>query len=416
MLIRKTMNQQRMDIIWIPETLIGENDSEKEWVDEGTLYEKFQETDEGFLKGRSVVTNIGVFPYRMPDGKIRNELRLPEDVLNSDSLDSLKMKPLTNDHPAEGVTPETASELQIGSLGEKIKFDALHVSAPIIVTDKATIEAVQEGKRALSCGYTVEIEETSGTYLGMAYDAIQRNIRYNHVAIVDAGRAGDAAVMKLDSADDLAGICTHEDKQLKTQPKTDTQEKPMEKVRLDNGIEYEASPEVAHALTESQNKVAALDSSLSTMKEDHSKEKVALEAKLDEAKEELSQVKADKKEMEESFQAKVDSAVKARADLLATASSFKVEVKADMADADVKKAIVLAHSPKVDSDRLDSEASYLDARYDLAVEKMNESKADDATNEANLGQHQDGQDSVKSDSEESYNKMVSSMGFQAGGE
>lgn len=408
------MNQKRMDIIWIPETLIGENDSEKEWVDEGILYEKFKETDEGFLKGRSIVTNIGVFPYRMADGKIRNELRLPEEVLNSDSLDSLKMKPMTNDHPMEGVTPETAKELQVGSLGEKIKFDALHVSAPIIVTDKETITAVEEGKRALSCGYTVDIEETSGTYLGMAYDAIQRNIRYNHVAIVDAGRAGDAAVMKLDSADD-AGICTHEDKKLKTQPKTDKQEKPMIKVRLDNGIEYEASQEVAHALSQSQAKVDTLEDSLSTMKEDHSKEKVSLEAKLDDAKEELAQVKKDKKEMGDSFQAKVDAAIVARADLLATAASLKVEVKSDMTDVAVKKAIVLAHSPKVDEARLDSDSAYLDARFDLAKEKLVEVKADDATNTANLGQHQDGEAEVKADSDKSYEKMVSSMGFQPKG-
>lgn len=36
---------------------------------------------------------------------------------------------------------------------------------------------------------------------GLHYDVIQRNIRGNHVALVDKGRAGETACLRMDSAD-----------------------------------------------------------------------------------------------------------------------------------------------------------------------------------------------------------------------
>jgi len=46
-----------------------------------------------------------------------------------------------------------------------------------------------EGKREISCGYTYELCEENGEY-------IQRKIRGNHVAVVDAGRAGARVSIK----------------------------------------------------------------------------------------------------------------------------------------------------------------------------------------------------------------------------
>jgi hypothetical protein len=77
----------------------------------------FSRTTEGFLSGRAIVTNIGVFTYRDADGNVSRELRLPEEVFHPDSLASMKLKPVTNDHPAEKVTPANSKELAVGSLG-----------------------------------------------------------------------------------------------------------------------------------------------------------------------------------------------------------------------------------------------------------------------------------------------------------
>jgi hypothetical protein len=168
----------------------------------------FTRTTEGFLTGRVIVTNIGVFAYRNADGSVSHELRLPEEVFNSESLDSMKLKPVTNDHPSEKVTPANIKELAVGSLGsnptstvqertwdgytppEKLT-DGLHVAIDMTINQADAIEDVLNGKRSLSMGYECEIEKAGegATWLGMAYDTIQRKIRYNHCAIVD-GKSG----------------------------------------------------------------------------------------------------------------------------------------------------------------------------------------------------------------------------------
>lgn len=159
-------------------------------------------TDEGFLTGRAICTNIGVFSYRQQDGKMRRELRLPSEVRDSASLASLKMKPITNDHPTGTlVNPENVSKLAVGTTGDDIRCDSYHVSVPITVTEKDAIKAVEGGKHALSCGYTCDLDPTPGVWMGVEYDAVQKNIRYNHVALVDKARAGDAAKLRMDGAD-----------------------------------------------------------------------------------------------------------------------------------------------------------------------------------------------------------------------
>ena len=76
----------------------------------------FERTTEGFLKGRAIVTSIGVFTYKRKDGTIQRELRLPEEVFSMETLNSMKLKPVTLNHPTELVTSDNADKLQVGSL------------------------------------------------------------------------------------------------------------------------------------------------------------------------------------------------------------------------------------------------------------------------------------------------------------
>lgn len=163
------------------------------------MVQELKETDEGFLQGRAIATNIGVFPYLQADGTVIRELRLPKEVRSFDSMSTLKGKPVTNDHPAGVmVDPGNVKDLQVGSIGDDVRSDAMYISVALTVTDAGAIKDVQSGKQGLSCGYVCDLEMTSGNFLGMEFDAIQRNIRYNHLAIVDAGRAGDAARLKVE--------------------------------------------------------------------------------------------------------------------------------------------------------------------------------------------------------------------------
>ena len=57
------------------------------------------------------------------------------------------------------------------------------------------------GLKELSLGYNLDLEETPGVWNGQQYDAIQRNIRINHLALVQEARAGERARLNIDSRD-----------------------------------------------------------------------------------------------------------------------------------------------------------------------------------------------------------------------
>ena len=81
------------------------------------MSEPFEKTPEGFLKGRAIITSTGVFPYKDATGNVRRELRLPEDVFDPAHLDSLKLKPVTNEHPAKRSTRRTSESTRSGKWG-----------------------------------------------------------------------------------------------------------------------------------------------------------------------------------------------------------------------------------------------------------------------------------------------------------
>jgi hypothetical protein len=61
----------------------------------------------------------------------------------------------------------------------------------LVVWRQADIDKIEsEDKCELSCAYRYEPDMTPGVYEGKAYDGIMRNIQGNHVALVEAGRAG----------------------------------------------------------------------------------------------------------------------------------------------------------------------------------------------------------------------------------
>ena len=344
----------------------------------------FERTTEGFLKGRAIVTCCGVFTYKRADGTLQRELRLPEEVFAPATLESLKLKPVTLNHPTELVTPENADMLQVGSLGDnpsstnqeynwegkatdwKKLTDGLNVAVDMIITKKDAIDAVINGKQGLSMSYTCDIEmaEPGSTWCGVEYDYIQRNIKYNHCAIVNAGRAGDNAKIELrvDSADAVL-----EDKLVTKDGGT----KMLKKINLD-GIDYEAEESVIKALNTEKKRADDAVAELSKFKEDSAKELSVMTAERDTQKERADKAEEDlaKAKAEALDSTKLDEAVNARIELYKNAEKAGVEVKNDMKDADIKKAVIAKIFPKANLDGKDS--AYIDARYDATVEMLAE--------------------------------------------
>ena len=154
---------------------------------------------DGTIRVDAHLSKCGVFQYMQPDGTIRRELRLPEDVFDQESLRSFEGVPVTNNHPPGMVSSKTARQYSVGAvLGSPVPDDD-HMRGRLAVHDHQTVQDMEAGKTQVSNGYTCDTEETPGVHpLYGVYDAIQRNIRGNHVAIVDRARAGITASARMD--------------------------------------------------------------------------------------------------------------------------------------------------------------------------------------------------------------------------
>ncbi len=129
-----------------------------------------------YLPGELGVQGSGMVPV----------LRPPEEVFSPACMASFEGMPVTNDHPEEGVSLENIGLLQKGhahNVRRGSGKDSDLLLADLMITDEELIRAILGGKREISCGYTYDLSEENGQY-------VQRKIRGNHVAVVDAGRAG----------------------------------------------------------------------------------------------------------------------------------------------------------------------------------------------------------------------------------
>lgn len=158
---------------------------------------------EGYLICANVpIARIGSQQYLQDEiGQTGNKTvtvyRPEEEVFSKETIASFEGMPVTNDHPdaEEGVTAENAQYLAKGHCqnvrrGTGPNKDLL--IADLVIIDPQTIQDVLNGKREISCGYNYELHEEDGKM-------VQRQIRGNHIAIVDKGRAGKRVCIK-DSA------------------------------------------------------------------------------------------------------------------------------------------------------------------------------------------------------------------------
>lgn len=151
-------------------------------------------TPEGYLVCKEVpIARTGTQKYRgMEFGgenpeKIYVVKRPEEEVFSKAALASFEGKPVVDEHPDENVTPDNIGRYIKGTCrdvrrGEGALSDC--VVADLIIYDKDLIKKIESGKRDISCGYDCLWDpKDDDTY-------VQLEIRGNHVAVVEEGRAG----------------------------------------------------------------------------------------------------------------------------------------------------------------------------------------------------------------------------------
>jgi uncharacterized protein len=252
-------------------------------------------TDEGFVMLEGVAALPGVYPYRHTDGTIVRELIDAEELSRADSLATLGRKPVTRQHPREGlVTPKTAAADMAGVVGDSVVVGAGgYVQITVTLHRADAIADIDRGVRQLSCGYLCEIDPTPGVWRDGAgvehpYDQRQINRRYNHVALLDRGRHGPAASLRVDGAVTVAEQSTGEspDKTAAGAATKATEPDMKFKIRID-GETYEIEAANAEEALRVQARLQA--------QADAEKERDTLKGRVDSLEAELAKLKDEAK-------------------------------------------------------------------------------------------------------------------------
>jgi len=308
--------------------------------DYGTLG-KAERTPQGGLRVPAGLTRSGVFVYHQ-DGREIREWRPPEEVFHADSLATLADAPVTDFHPPVQVDPSNFSEYSRGNVQNgSVKQDADQVASMLVIQEAQLLGAVERRDRTeVSCGYNCDVEEKNGvTPGGERYDRIQRNIRYNHVAIVPNGRAGKSVALRLDSTGEQI-----------EEPQS-TEPRPMKSIRID-GIDFPlGSPAEQDAAIQAMSRYQA--------KLDADARSVAATAKsLEETRTRADSAEARVKALETDLATardpkRMDALVAARQEVIVGAKSvLGSEFKTDgLTDREIKVAAILAAKPttKIDT-------------------------------------------------------------------
>lgn len=158
------------------------------------------------------ISKAGIFPYSGrqlgltgPDAdRIFNVLRPPEELADPECVESFKLLPWIDEHVMLGPVAQEMTDRALpaekkgiqGVIGEEVFYKDGTLYANIKAFSSTLAALIEAGKRELSAGYRCIYDMTAGVWNGLRYDAIQRKIRGNHLALVTEGRMGpDVAVM-----------------------------------------------------------------------------------------------------------------------------------------------------------------------------------------------------------------------------
>jgi len=316
-------------------------------------------TDEGFLIVPATISRTGIYEYqaiemgltdREPTATIR-VFRPEEEVFSDRSLSSFANKPITDNHPPELISAKNAKEFSVGHAGPEVTKEGDYAKTILHVNDADAIAKIESGKVELSNGYTADIEWGEGiSPNGEKYDAIQRNIKGNHIAIVERGRAGSSCRV----ADTLP---TEGDFSIM-------------KVTID-GVDFELTDQAAQAVGKLQTRLidaekkALTEAEEAKAKEDEMEEEAAkakksedsLKAELDDAKSKIPTAEA------------LDALVDDRKTLIDSVLKVMPTIEWKGKDANTLRAeVVAANCENVQMDSVTPD--YIEARFDMLVDSV----------------------------------------------
>jgi hypothetical protein len=314
-------------------------------------------TKDGFLATRARAARTGVYQYLgsevdpanvhgLRDRGVINVLRDESTVFDEASARSFIGKPITDNHPREAVTAANWRDHARGTIMGAMR-DGEYLAFDLLLTDQAAIDKVDAGKRELSNGYSAELE--FGDFKaadGTVCQARQTRITGNHVALVDAGRAGPDCRIT-----DGWSVCdSNPAAMLAAIPK----EKPVKKIVLDGlQVDLADADAVAAAISKLQDKAAAADKALTDATTAYDKAMAAKDAEIDDLKAKVVD------------QAQIDALADAKAAVVEKAKVVCGDKLGDTAGKTVADVRRMACAVKLgDAAIADKSDDYVQARFD----------------------------------------------------
>jgi len=147
----------------------------------------------------AAVARVGVLTYSDGD-RTWNELLPEEEVFAANSTDTLRGSAVTVLHPPEMVTAETWERDAVGHPTGDASREGDFLVVPVAVQRADAVKRVNLGDlHDVSTGYTCRVERAPGVWRGQPYEMVQRDLRYNHVALLPEGdgRAGVQVSLRL---------------------------------------------------------------------------------------------------------------------------------------------------------------------------------------------------------------------------
>lgn len=161
-----------------------------------------KDTSEGYLVATARVARTGVQMYLASElGDVATKAgfaptdmvrvyRHPDQVFDKASLASITRLPVTLDHPSEEVTAANWAKYSVGDVGDAYAAEADWIVVNPMVKDSDAVIAARTTHKEISMGYRAGIVVARD---GLDADFEQVGIRYNHLALVPKGRAGEMA-------------------------------------------------------------------------------------------------------------------------------------------------------------------------------------------------------------------------------
>lgn len=120
---------------------------------------------------------------------LRDPGELERAVESANTIQIMKKHvPVSADDPQQWDT--------VGATGSTATWNDPYIDNSLVVWVKDAIDDIEsEEKRELSPGYHYVPDMTSGTWNGEPYDGVMRDIKFNHVALVEQGRQGTDIVV-----------------------------------------------------------------------------------------------------------------------------------------------------------------------------------------------------------------------------